>query len=106
MDRRTLTMNWDGLGENDDDDRFFESYERMSLVLTVPVSDNDDGTSFVSIFSSLSFRPSRSLDEAAEPGDIKEQWKRHLEVMDLASNKDCETRHIQLRLSNFKKGSG
>ncbi|XP_022869535.1 WD repeat-containing protein 44-like [Olea europaea var. sylvestris] len=111
MDRRTLTMNWDGLGEDDDDDdRFFETYQRISSAVPVDLassgSDDDDGfedgrMSFVSAVSSLSVKPIHNLDmEAkpsimasydmwmAEPGDIKERRKRLLKGMGLASNKD------------------
>ncbi|GMP50778.1 hypothetical protein CsSME_00017261 [Camellia sinensis var. sinensis] len=30
MERRTMTMDWEGLLDDDDDDRFFESFDRLS----------------------------------------------------------------------------
>ncbi|KAK7846359.1 uncharacterized protein LOC111993001 isoform X2 [Quercus suber] len=36
--RKTLTMNWDGLGDNDDDDQFFESYNRLSFSSAVSIN--------------------------------------------------------------------
>ncbi|KAL2481541.1 Transducin/WD40 repeat-like superfamily protein [Abeliophyllum distichum] len=120
MDRRILTMNWDGLGEDDDDDRFFESYERISSALPVDLassgSDDDDGfedsrMSFVSSVSSVSIKSIRGdLDATAkpsimagydmwmeEPGDIKERRKRLLKGMGLSSNKDL----VKLASSKF-----
>lgn len=115
MDRRTLTMNWDGLGEDDDDDRFFESYERVSSVAPLDLassgSDDDeefeDGRlSFASCVSSASFSSMntfRNRDSGfqssssgigdygmwmAEPGDINERRKRLLQGMGLTSNKE------------------
>lgn len=103
-------MNWDGLGEDDDDDRFFETYQRISSAVPVDLasfgSDDDDGfddnrMSFVSAVSTLSIKPIGSLDAEEkpsimagydmwmeEPGDIKERRKRLLKGMGLASNKD------------------
>ncbi|KAL0333280.1 UNVERIFIED_CONTAM: WD repeat-containing protein 44 [Sesamum angustifolium] len=109
MKRRTLTMDWGGLGDDDDDDRFFESNGRISSVvpLDLPSSGSDeDGDfedsrmSFVSAISSTSFksiRPSMSRPSSmfagydmwtAEPGDIRERRKRLLQGMGLTSTKD------------------
>ncbi|XP_059305597.1 uncharacterized protein LOC132057152 isoform X1 [Lycium ferocissimum] len=112
MDRRTLTMNWDGLGEDDDDDNFFESRDRLSTAIPLDLgssgSDDDDEfedsrLSFVSTLSSASIKKfqgieiesvSDSFSSAdygmwmAEPGDIKERRKRLLQGMGLSSNKD------------------
>lgn len=61
--RRMVSVNWAGLGDQDEDDRFFESYDRMSSVVAVDLassgssSDEDDRfddprMSFVSAISS------------------------------------------------------
>ncbi|KZV53393.1 WD repeat-containing protein 44-like [Dorcoceras hygrometricum] len=110
MDRRTLTMNWDGLGDDDDDDRFFESSDRISSAVTLDLassgSDDDDfedsRMSFVSAVSSASIKSIRSIVSirnpsslidgyglwTAEPGDINERRKRLLQGMGLSSNKE------------------
>ncbi|XP_075078819.1 uncharacterized protein LOC107810992 isoform X1 [Nicotiana tabacum] len=113
MDRRTLTMNWDGLGEDDDDDNFFESRDRLSTAIPFDLassgSDDDDEfedsrLSFVSTLSSASIKKFKGIEiEAvsdsftsmedygmwmAEPGDIKERRRRLLQGMGLSSNKD------------------
>lgn len=102
-------MDWDGLGDDDDDDRFFESNGRISsaLPLDLPSSGSDEDEdfedsrmSFVSAISSTSFksiRPSMSRPSSmfagydmwtAEPGDIRERRKRLLQGMGLSSTKD------------------
>ncbi|KAH0632309.1 hypothetical protein KY284_035095 [Solanum tuberosum] len=111
--RRTLTMNWDGLGDDqDDDDNFFESRDRLSTAIPLDLgsSGSDDDNeyedsrlSFVSTLSSASIKKfqgieietvSDSFSSAdygmwmAEPGDIKERRKRLLQGMGLSSNKD------------------
>ncbi|XP_075513057.1 uncharacterized protein LOC142548560 [Primulina tabacum] len=112
MDRRTLTMNWDGLREDDDDDRFFESFDRISSAVPLDLassgSDDDDfddsRMSFVSAVSSASAsiksirsivsirNPSSLMDGyglwMAEPGDINERRKRLLQGMGLSSKKE------------------
>ncbi|KAL3839533.1 hypothetical protein ACJIZ3_024124 [Penstemon smallii] len=111
MNRRTLTMNWDGLGEDDDEDHFFEACQRISSVdpLDLGSSESDDNEdfedsrmSFVSSISSASIKGIRSIQSIskpscvlggydmwmAEPGDIKERRKRLLQGMGLASKKD------------------
>ncbi|KAL7133832.1 hypothetical protein ABFS83_12G166500 [Erythranthe nasuta] len=119
MNRRTLTMNWDGLGEDDDDDRFFESRERISSVVPLDLassgSDEDEDfedsrMSFVSAISSATIKSIRSVDSSAksssimggydmwmsEPGDIRERRKRLFQDMGLSSTKDM------LRLASSK----
>ncbi|XP_060174500.1 uncharacterized protein LOC132605333 [Lycium barbarum] len=48
MYRRTLTMNWDGLGEDDDEDHFFESQTRLSTAVPQDLasSGSDDEVEF------------------------------------------------------------
>ncbi|KAK6126087.1 hypothetical protein DH2020_040201 [Rehmannia glutinosa] len=119
MNRRTLTMNWDGLGEEDDEDHFFESRERISSVVPLDLassgSDDDDDfedsrMSFVSAISSASIKGIHSIESSAktgsilgsydmwmaEPGDIRERRKRLLQGMGLSSTKDM------LRLASAK----
>lgn len=102
-------MNWDGLGDDDDDDRFFESRERISSVAPLDLvssgSDAEDfedsRMSFSSTVSSASSDSNHSTDSRAnsssilasydmwmaEPGDVKERRKRLLQGMGLASTK-------------------
>ncbi|KAL3646683.1 hypothetical protein CASFOL_009227 [Castilleja foliolosa] len=120
MNRRTLTMNWDGLGDPDEDDPFFESCQRISSAVPLDVASSgsdDDGDfedsrmSFVSAISSASIKSIRSYEPPstksanimasydmwmAEPGDISERRKRLLQGMGLASTKDM------LRLASTK----
>ncbi|KAL6503190.1 hypothetical protein OROHE_023819 [Orobanche hederae] len=120
MHRRTLTMNWDGLGDEDDDDHFFESCQRISSVVPLDLassgSDDDDDfedsrMSFVSAISSASIKSIRSYEPPStksasilasydmwmsEPGDIRERRKRLLQGMGLSSTKDM------LRLASAK----
>ncbi|KAL6496215.1 hypothetical protein OROGR_029473 [Orobanche gracilis] len=120
MNRRTLTMNWDGLGDEDDDDHFFESCQRISSVVPLDLassgSDDDDGfedsrMSFVSAISSASIKSICSYEPPStksasilasydmwmsEPGDIRERRKRLLQGMGLSSTKDM------LRLASAK----
>ncbi|MCD7448111.1 hypothetical protein HAX54_038205 [Datura stramonium] len=112
MDRRTLTMNWDGLGEEDDDDNFFESRDRLSTAIPLYLGSSgsdedgefeDSRLSFVSTLSSASIKKFQGIEIdavsdsfsstdygmwMAEPGDIKERRKRLLQGMGLSSNKD------------------
>ncbi|RZC19712.1 WD repeat-containing protein 44 [Glycine soja] len=101
--RKTLTMNWDGLGDVDDDDTFFESYNRLSTAapLDLPSSSDDDDDddfddprlSFVSAASSLQSRKNRApppIDTASDygiwmaaPVSITERRKRLLHGMGL-----------------------
>lgn len=96
--KKTLTMNWDGLGDNDDeDDRFFESFERLSSVVPLDLassgSDDDEfddpRSSFASAISSSSTTEFRNYGPTpitpdydvwmAAPGSIKERRQRLLQ---------------------------
>ncbi|KAJ6331675.1 hypothetical protein OIU76_010127 [Salix suchowensis] len=110
--KRTLTMNWDALGDHDhdDDDRFFETYDRLSSAVSFDLnssgSDEDDDfddtrMSFASAMSSLSTSEFRNYAAAAAtlspkysasvspdydiwkaaPGSITERRKRLLQGM-------------------------
>ncbi|PON76133.1 Guanine nucleotide-binding protein, beta subunit [Trema orientale] len=112
---RTMTMNWDGLKDDDDDDHFFESFDRISSAVPLdlePSSSDDDGfddcrMSFASAVSSVysndfarNFSDSSSSSASsaaasanydvwmAAPGSIKERRKRLLQGMGLAVDKD------------------
>ncbi|KAM6574618.1 hypothetical protein CsatA_022945 [Cannabis sativa] len=114
---RTLTMNWDALKDDDDDDRFFESFDRISSALAIDLdlsSSDDDGfddcrmsfASTVSTARSADFlrnfsdpnTPSSAVVSVAgaanydvwmtAPGSIKERRKRLLQGMGLAAEKD------------------
>lgn len=104
-------MNWEGLGD-DNDDLFFESRDRISSAVSLDLascagSDGDDfedsRLSFASTISSASSvdsnpgtdgraNPSSILASydmwMSEPGDIKERRKRLLQGMGFASSKD------------------
>ncbi|CAK7333853.1 unnamed protein product [Dovyalis caffra] len=118
--KKTLTMNWDALGDHDhdDDERFFETYDRLSSVVPIDLassgSDDDDDyddtrLSFASAISSLSTTEFRNYAAAtlspkdasmavamspdydiwmASPGSITERRKRLLQGMGLNSNKE------------------
>ncbi|KAG5242970.1 WD-40 repeat family protein [Salix suchowensis] len=117
--KRTLTMNWDALGyhDHDDDDHFFETYDRLSSSVSFDLnssgSDEDDDfddtrMSFASAMSSLSTSEFRNYAAAAAtlspkysasvspdydiwkeaPGSITERRKRLLQGMGLNSNKE------------------
>ncbi|VVB02536.1 unnamed protein product [Arabis nemorensis] len=114
--KKTMTMNWAGLGdfEEEDDDRFFETHDRLSsafstLDMAASSSDDDEEDeedfddcriSFSSAVSSLTtvsnasrkFRtPAMSPDYdiwMAAPGSISERRRRLLHGMGLVSNKD------------------
>ncbi|PIN11972.1 WD40 repeat-containing protein [Handroanthus impetiginosus] len=106
MNRRTLTMNFDALGAEDEDDSFFESYERLSSVAPMDLasgSDDDDfedsRMSFASAISSASIKRIYSVANSSsilpsydmwmtEPGDVQERRKRLLQGMGLLSRKD------------------
>lgn len=112
-------MNWDALGDHDhdDDDRFFETYDRLSSAVSFDLnssgSDEDDDfddtrMSFASAMSSLSTSEFRNYAAAAAtlspkysasvspdydiwkaaPGSITERRKRLLQGMGLNSNKE------------------
>uniref|UniRef100_A0A1J3DYD5 WD repeat-containing protein 44 n=4 Tax=Noccaea caerulescens TaxID=107243 RepID=A0A1J3DYD5_NOCCA len=108
--KRTMTMNWAGLGDfEDDDDRFFETHDRLSSALAFDMagssSDEDEDfddcrISFSSAVSSLTtvsnasrkfLSPAMSPDYdiwMAAPGSISERRRRLLHGMGLVSNKD------------------
>ncbi|KAL6987606.1 hypothetical protein U1Q18_013351 [Sarracenia purpurea var. burkii] len=108
--RKTMTMNWEGLGDDDDDDRFFESFDRLSSAVSIDLassgSDDDEfddsRLSFASAISSSSGDGFRGFDAVratssvfgdydvwmAEPGSIKDRRRRLLQGMGLASNKN------------------
>lgn len=111
MNRRTLAMNWDGLGEDDDDDHFFEPSNRVSSAVSLDSASSgsdeedfeDSRMSFVSTASSPSFESSKPPSAMAsydmwmsEPGDIKERRRRLLHGMGLSSTKNM------LRLASNK----
>ncbi|CAL5389664.1 unnamed protein product [Camellia sinensis] len=115
MERRTMTMDWEGLLDDDDDDRFFESFDRLSSAVPIDLassgSDDDEGddsrTSFASAMSSAPIHNMRGIDPAraqasmlrdfnmwmAEPGSIKERRRRLLQGMGLSSNKNLLSRN-------------
>ncbi|CAK9174482.1 unnamed protein product [Ilex paraguariensis] len=108
--KRTLTMNWEGLGEDDDDDRFFETFDRISSAVSLELASSDSSEdefdesrmSFASALSSASinsFRSHKSVAQSssmledydmwtAEPESITDRRKRLLQGMGLSSNKD------------------
>ncbi|CAH8387272.1 unnamed protein product [Eruca vesicaria subsp. sativa] len=107
--RRTMTMDWAGLGDfEDEDDRFFETHDRLSSALTFDLTNSSSDEeeedfdecrmSFSSAVSSMTsasrkFRtpPMMSPDYdiwMTAPGSISERRRRLLHGMGLASNKD------------------
>ncbi|KAJ9180725.1 hypothetical protein P3X46_008937 [Hevea brasiliensis] len=109
--KKTFTMDWDALGDYDDDeDRFFETYDRLSsaVPLDLASSGSDDENefedtrlSFASAISSVSTTEFRNYAVAAAavispdydiwmaaPGSIKERRKRLLQGMGLAADKE------------------
>lgn len=116
MDRkRTMKLNWDGLGGVDDNDEFFEPKDRLSCAAPIDLMayDSDDSddefedsrlslsdAAFTNSFRGLAIaatdnhaQKSSSVMEdygmwMADPGDIKERRKRLLQGMGLVSNKD------------------
>ncbi|CAK9179962.1 unnamed protein product [Ilex paraguariensis] len=108
--KRTLTMNWEGLGEDDDDDRFFETFDRISSAVSLELASSDSSEdefdesrmSFASALSSASINSFRSHESVAqsssmledydmwtaEPESITDRRKRLLQGMGLSSNKD------------------
>ena len=106
-------MNWDGLGDDDDDEHFFETYNRLSTVNPIDLassSDEDEDfddprTSFTSTISSIQSTRYRTFSQMgmasiaassspnydiwmAEPGSITERRKRLLGSMGLDGNKE------------------
>ncbi|XP_051132176.1 uncharacterized protein LOC127252157 isoform X2 [Andrographis paniculata] len=110
MNRRKLTMDFDGLEAEDDDGKgFFDSKERLSTAVPVDlVSAPDDGEEFqdsrMSFVSAASIKRIYSIEPnsnpnsssamfpsydmwMAAPGDVKERRKRLFHDMGLASRK-------------------
>jgi len=107
--RKTLTMNWDGLGDDEDDLHFFETYNRLSTAVPDDLassSDEDDDyedsrLSFASAVSSIhpakhrkpelppatGIAPNYDIWMAA-PGSITERRRRLLGSMGLDENKE------------------
>ncbi|CAJ1798316.1 unnamed protein product [Sphenostylis stenocarpa] len=106
--RKTIKMNWDGLPDDDDDEHFFESHNRLStavpnhLVDDEELNDFEQGRlSFASTMSSVqSINPRMSNFTAnftgkpnydiwmAAPGSITERRKKLLGSMGLDENKE------------------
>ncbi|KAL0740300.1 hypothetical protein Bca4012_081813 [Brassica carinata] len=120
-----MTMDWAGLGDfEDDDDRFFETHDRLSSALTFDMAgsssdeeeeeeqDFDDcRISFSSAVSSMTsasrkFRTPATMMSPdydiwmAAPGSISERRRRLLHGMGLASNKDMVNAVSIRRVSN------
>ncbi|KAJ7950341.1 WD repeat-containing protein 44 [Quillaja saponaria] len=115
--KKTLTMNWEGLRDYDDDDRFFETYERISgatvLDLASSSDEDDDGyednrISFASAVSSIKSHKFRNFSTKfggptetamspdydiwkASPGSIAERRKRLLLGMGLDGGKELSS---------------
>ncbi|TKY66048.1 WD repeat-containing protein 44 [Spatholobus suberectus] len=106
--RKTISMNWDGLGD-DDDDHFFETYNRLSTAVPQDLASSssdeenfEDGRlSFASAISSVhSIKPRVSNFTAnftgkpnydvwmAAPGSITERRQKLLGSMGLDDNKE------------------
>ncbi|KAG7549238.1 WD40 repeat [Arabidopsis thaliana x Arabidopsis arenosa] len=101
--KKTMTMNWAGLGEvEDDDDHFFDSSNRISTVVPLDVassSDEEEGefddcrisfSSNVSSSSRAATAPDMSPDYdiwMSAPGSITERRRRLLNGMGLESKK-------------------
>ncbi|XP_027337119.1 WD repeat-containing protein 44-like [Abrus precatorius] len=105
--RKTLTMSWDGLGDVDDDDAFFESYNRLSTAVPHDLASSsedededfdDPRLSFASAISSAQSRKPRATPQTdpapdygiwmAAPASISERRKRLLHGMGLDDNKE------------------
>ncbi|XVE96868.1 hypothetical protein REPUB_Repub02eG0260500 [Reevesia pubescens] len=106
--RKTMTMNWDGL--RDDDDEFFESCDRISSVVPLDLAssgsddDNEDfddcrisfASTVSSVHSTQSFRAFATTTTPmspdyniwmASPGSIQERRKRLFQGMGLSPDK-------------------
>ncbi|KAG2242488.1 hypothetical protein Bca52824_095672 [Brassica carinata] len=98
--KKTMTMNWAGLGDvEDDDDRFFESSNRISTVVPIDLassSDEEEGD-FDDCRISFSSNAARSAPEPgispdfdiwmSAPGSITERRRRLRDGMGLESKK-------------------
>ncbi|XP_057971417.1 uncharacterized protein LOC131160097 [Malania oleifera] len=121
---RKVTMNWDELGEEDDDDRFFETFDRISSAVPIDLassgSDDDDedfDDSRMSFASAISSAPSENFRRSlaavaasasmpedynvwmAEPGSIKERRRRLLQGMGLS----CDKEFLRLTSAEFTR---
>ncbi|CAH8371149.1 unnamed protein product [Eruca vesicaria subsp. sativa] len=92
--RKTMTMNWAGLGDvedNDDDDHFFESSNRISTVVPEDLaSSSDEENEFDDCRISFSRPPEPSPDYdiwMSAPGSITERRRKLLNGMGLESRK-------------------
>ncbi|KAG6403217.1 hypothetical protein SASPL_135434 [Salvia splendens] len=89
--RRKLTMNWEGLGDDEEDDRLFESRERISCAIPLDLASDVDEFEDSRIYDARA-NPSFMLASydmwTSEPGDIRERRKRFLQGIGLASSKD------------------
>ncbi|KAK7338677.1 hypothetical protein VNO77_19302 [Canavalia gladiata] len=114
--RKTMTMNWDGLGDDEDDDQFFETNNRLSTAVPLDLASSssdeeefeDSRLSFSSTMSSIKSRiqtrtrtrtrtakfttvpstgPNYDIWMAA-PGSITERRRRLLGSMGLDDNKE------------------
>nr|KYP47495.1 WD repeat-containing protein 44 [Cajanus cajan] len=107
--RKTMTMNWAGLGGDDDDEHFFESNNRLSTAVPYDLASSSDEEedfedsrlSFASTMSSVqSIKPRMSNFTAnftakpnydvwmAAPGSITERRRQLLGSMGLDDNKE------------------
>ncbi|XP_027927177.1 WD repeat-containing protein YMR102C-like [Vigna unguiculata] len=107
--RKTLTMNWDALGDDDDDEHFFESHNRLSTAVPRNLIEDEEGAdcfeeSRLSIASNMSSmqsinprvsnftanftgKPNYDIWMAA-PGSITERRRQLLGSMGLDENKE------------------
>lgn len=123
MVERTRTINLYGLGEDDDDDHFFESRDRISCAVPLDLASSDDDDdefidtrmSFTSAVSSVSTKEFRAYAAAAAasqtappndygmwmaaPGSIEERRKRLLQGMGLTPEKEF----IRMASVGFKR---
>ncbi|KAE9447800.1 hypothetical protein C3L33_20303, partial [Rhododendron williamsianum] len=103
--RKTMTMNWEGLGDHDDDDdRFFETFDRMSSAVShdLASSGSDDDDEFEdprTSFSSATRRqplPSRTFEASTR---LKPPHP-YSAIM------TCGRRSPQLTMEEFEKSVG
>nr|GEY70376.1 hypothetical protein [Tanacetum cinerariifolium] len=96
--RRTMTMNWDGLGDLDDDEDLFFDAQRLSAVspqdLASSSSDDEFDDSRMSFSSSADYANFSEFQTneydmwMAAPESITDRRRRLLQDMGLGSNKD------------------
>ncbi|XVF55292.1 hypothetical protein PTKIN_Ptkin06aG0025200 [Pterospermum kingtungense] len=121
--KKTMTMNWDGL-RDDDDDEFFESKDRISSVVPLDVassgSDDDDGDfddcriSFASAVSSVHTPKFRAFSRneitpmaapdydiwMASPGSVKERRQRLFQGMGLSPDREILSFKVANKVPN------